>query len=129
MGLSAACNYAHGRPDEGETDYRGFSRLRGQLELGVDVNLPLEWKGRISGHGYYDAVYAIKAAFEALKITGDPAKRVVERTKISDFFFNSQEFDGVQGNFRWVNGKNMAPFHFFQIRDNKIGKIRVLKGE
>jgi len=64
VGLSTAYNYAHERPNEGETDYRGFSRLRGQLVLGLDVNLPAEWRGRIKGHGYYDAIYSLRGRDE-----------------------------------------------------------------
>ena len=59
LGVSAAYNYKQDRPNEGETDYRGFSRLRGLMALGLDIRLPLEWKGRISGHAYYDAVYSL----------------------------------------------------------------------
>jgi hypothetical protein len=59
LGLSTAYNYAQDRPDAGETDYRGFSRLRGQLALGLDVRLPRAWKGRFSGHAYYDAIYSL----------------------------------------------------------------------
>jgi hypothetical protein len=75
---------------------------------------------------YYDAVNAVKAAFEAKQITGDPAKLTEERKKISDFLFNSQELEGIQGKFKWMNGKKAAPYHFFQIRDNKLVKISVL---
>jgi len=64
LGLSTACNYAQDHPNGGEIDYRGFSRLRGQLELGLDISLPLEWKGRISGHGYYDAIYSLRGRDE-----------------------------------------------------------------
>jgi branched-chain amino acid transport system substrate-binding protein len=75
---------------------------------------------------YYDAVYAVKAAFEAKQITGDSAKLADERKKIADFLFNSQELDGIQGKFKWLYGKKVAPYHFFQIRDNKLVKINVL---
>jgi len=60
VGLSSAYNYGHDRPDEGETDHRGLSRLRGRLELGLDVGPPLYRKGRISGHAYHDAVYSLR---------------------------------------------------------------------
>jgi hypothetical protein len=60
VGLSTAYNYAQDRPGGGETDYRGFSRLRGEVQSGLDVSLPVEWKGRISGHGWYDAIYRLR---------------------------------------------------------------------
>jgi len=62
--LSTAYGYAQGRPAEGGTDFRGFSRLRGHLEIGRDVNLPFEWKGRIRGHGFYDAIYCLRGRDE-----------------------------------------------------------------
>jgi hypothetical protein len=60
VGLSTAYNYARSRPGPGETDYRGFSRLRCDLELGVDLKLPAEWKARVSGRGYYDTIYSLR---------------------------------------------------------------------
>jgi len=62
--LSTAYNYAQDPPSEGQTDYRGFSRLRGQLDLGLDIRLPREWKARISNQSYYDAIYAIRGRDE-----------------------------------------------------------------
>jgi len=55
--FSTAYNYAHDSPAEEQADYRGFSRLRGQLELELELRLPREWKTRVSGLGYYDAIY------------------------------------------------------------------------
>ncbi|MFC1452184.1 DUF1302 family protein [Verrucomicrobiota bacterium] len=78
VGLSAAYNYAQDRPDEGEPDYRGLSRLRGQLELGLDVSLPLDWKGRISGHAYYDAVYSLRGRDEYTDELLDSSEAEVE---------------------------------------------------
>lgn len=68
--------------------------------------------------GFYDAVYAIKAAFEACEITGDPAKLAEERIKIRDFLYNTPFIHGAQGDWRWVNGKKEKPLYMFQIKDN-----------
>lgn len=62
--LSSAYNYAHDAPDEGDADYRGFSRLRGLLELELDMRFPGNWKARISGHGFYDAIYSVRGRDE-----------------------------------------------------------------
>ena len=43
----------------GETDYRGLSRLRGELNLDIDIYLPHEWKGLLSGRTFYDAIYEL----------------------------------------------------------------------
>jgi branched-chain amino acid transport system substrate-binding protein len=75
---------------------------------------------------YYDVVYALKAAFEALNISGDKAKLQDERKKIAEYLFNSKEFDGLQGKFKWVNGKRIGPYYFFQIKDDKLVRVATL---
>jgi branched-chain amino acid transport system substrate-binding protein len=75
---------------------------------------------------YYDALYAVKAAFETLNITGDKSKLAEERKKIAEFLHSSKEFDGIQGKFKWVNGKRIAPYFLFQIRDDKLIKVSTL---
>jgi branched-chain amino acid transport system substrate-binding protein len=79
-----------------------------------------------TGPNYYDGVYATKEAFETLNITGDRSKLAEERKKIAEFLYNSKEFDGIQGKFKWVNGKRIAPYYLFQIRDNKMVKVGTL---
>ena len=60
VGLSTAYSYAQDRPGQGDTGYRGFSRLRGQLALALAVRLPRDWTGRIGGHAHYDAIYSLR---------------------------------------------------------------------
>lgn len=57
--LAAAYNYAHAAPAADETDYRGLSRLRGKLNLELDMALSEKWHGRLGGYAWYDAAYAI----------------------------------------------------------------------
>jgi len=57
--LASSYNYAHEVPAEGETDYRGLSRLRGKLNLELDADLPLNWRAHVAGYGFYDAAYSI----------------------------------------------------------------------
>jgi len=56
---AASYNYAHGRPEEGRTDYRGLSRLR--LKTGVELTVnPYEgWKAKLGAMAFYDLAYAI----------------------------------------------------------------------
>jgi len=57
--LGAAYNYAHDAPTTGQSDYRGLSRLRAKLNLGLDLTLANDWRGYLGGYGYYDAAYAL----------------------------------------------------------------------
>jgi hypothetical protein len=56
--ISGSSNYLAHRSDTG-TDYTGLQRLRNRANLQLDVNLPLDWKLRAEGWGFYDAAYAI----------------------------------------------------------------------
>ena len=56
--LSGSVNYLSHRSDTG-TDYAGLQRLRNRANLQLDVGLPVDWKLRVEGWGFYDAAYAI----------------------------------------------------------------------
>lgn len=68
--------------------------------------------------GFYDALMAIKQGIEELELTGDPDKLEEEREALSEWLYNSPVFEGVQGEFQWVDGKKVAPVHFFQFEGN-----------
>jgi hypothetical protein len=55
---SGSVNYLAHHSDTG-TDYRGLQRLRNRANLKLDVDLPLQWKMRAEGWGFWDAAYAI----------------------------------------------------------------------
>lgn len=57
--LSTAYNTSHNAPANAETDYRGLSRLRTKLNLGLDGDLGMGWKGHIDGYTHYDFAYQI----------------------------------------------------------------------
>lgn len=56
--VGTAVNIAHDAPDPGETDWRGLSRLRAELQLEADFRRG-GWKLFISGKGTYDVAYAL----------------------------------------------------------------------
>jgi len=62
--LGASYNFAHDKPEGNETDWRGLSRLRAELNLELDVKLSSSWQARISGKGAYDFAYAIRGRDE-----------------------------------------------------------------
>lgn len=58
--LSSVWNVAHEAPDPGETDHRGLSRLRAELDLVLKADLSDAWRLQISGRGFYDFAYHIE---------------------------------------------------------------------
>jgi Protein of unknown function (DUF1302) len=56
--VSGSVNYRAHRSDTG-TDYAGLQRLRNRANLQLDLDLPLQWKARAEGWGFWDAAYAI----------------------------------------------------------------------
>ena len=56
--LGTAINFAHHAPQEGETDRRGLSRLRAELQLEADYRL-LDWKLFAGVKGAYDFAYGL----------------------------------------------------------------------
>jgi len=62
--LGATYNFAHHAPKEGETDWRGLSRLRPELLLEGDLRLPADWRLFASAKGFYDFAYAINGRDE-----------------------------------------------------------------
>jgi len=90
--LSTAYNYARNSPNPGETDFRGFSHLRGRLELKLDVSLPLEWKGRINGYGYYDSIYSLRGRNE---YTNEFVKANEEEIEFNEIFLRGSLTDNL----------------------------------
>ena len=90
-----------------------------------------DFKGQTPNNtiNFYDAIYMIKIAFEALKITGDPQKMVQERKAIVDFLYNSPDLQGLQYKYRIVNGERMAPQSLLQIKNNQFVKIATIEPE
>ncbi len=56
--LGTTYNIAHDAPDVLETDWRGLSRLRTELQVEADYRL-WRWKFFVSAKGWYDFVYSI----------------------------------------------------------------------
>ncbi|MCP4367652.1 MAG: DUF1302 domain-containing protein, partial [Deltaproteobacteria bacterium] len=58
--LGASYNFAHDKPQGNETNWRGLSRLRGELHLKFSAKFSDLWQARVSGKGAYDFAYSIK---------------------------------------------------------------------
>ncbi len=57
--IGSSYNFAHDAPKASETDWRGLSRLRSELQLDISFKLSDRWKGSASGKGSYDLAYGI----------------------------------------------------------------------
>ena len=62
--LGASYNIAHEKPQAGETDWRGFSRLRSELQLELRTKFSESWQTLVTATGYYDLAYAIQGRDE-----------------------------------------------------------------
>lgn len=59
LSLGTSYNYLDHDSATG-TPYGNLSRLRAQLDLQLDLDLPREWKMRVEGYGFYDFTYVFK---------------------------------------------------------------------
>jgi len=62
--FSSAYNIAHDEPLEDETDWRGFSKLKGSLYLELGARLLADWRVQISAKGSHDAIYDLRGEDE-----------------------------------------------------------------
>ncbi len=53
-------NFAHSAPPEGETDWRGLSRLRPEVQINGDLRLPRSWRLYGAVQGFYDLAYVLR---------------------------------------------------------------------
>jgi hypothetical protein len=62
--LGASYNIAHEKAQAGETDWRGLSRLRSELQLELRTKFSESWQSLITAVGYYDFAYTIQGRDE-----------------------------------------------------------------
>ncbi|TNF33307.1 MAG: DUF1302 family protein [Gammaproteobacteria bacterium] len=60
IAVSSSWNYLDHDDATGRVDWQGLSKLRTRLNLQYDTALSDDWKARVSGYGFYDAVYALR---------------------------------------------------------------------
>ncbi|MDY6845429.1 MAG: DUF1302 family protein, partial [Thermodesulfobacteriota bacterium] len=62
--LGSSLNIGHDSPEMGETDWRGLSRLCGELQLDSKAKCAGSWQAFVSGKVSYDFAYTIKGRDE-----------------------------------------------------------------
>ncbi len=60
VSLTGIYNFAHESPDSGQTDWRGLSMLRSEIELQLEGKLTDDWQAEISVRAFYDSIYALR---------------------------------------------------------------------
>lgn len=57
--IGSGYNYAQDAPQPGQTDWRGFSSLKSEVMLELDLKLSDSWKAFVSGSDSHDFIYRI----------------------------------------------------------------------
>lgn len=55
---------AHDAPAEGETDWRGFSKSRVDLQIDLDARFSDSWSAKLGAKGFYDGIYSLQGRDE-----------------------------------------------------------------
>jgi hypothetical protein len=92
ISLGGSYNFSHKAPKAGETDYRGLSRLRLSLGLGLDYRLSEEWKCKISGKGFYDLAYALNGRG---KYTGEVLDEHEDEVELGETYVQGPVLDDL----------------------------------
>lgn len=59
LAIESSYNFAHKKPDPGETDWRGLSKLKSEFQLEIDARLSESWQMFVSGDFFNDFAYTI----------------------------------------------------------------------
>ena len=91
LNLSSSYNYAHNAPTLGNTDFRGFSRLKTTLDLSLDSKINDKWKSKIEIQAFYDAIYSTKNNF----YTNDMIKTYESEFEIQEAYILGSISDNI----------------------------------
>ena len=76
--FSSAYNYERPEPIDDQPDYQGLNRLRTELELALDIELPRGWSANLLGRAWYDSAYSIKGSEQYDDATLDEHEQEIE---------------------------------------------------
>jgi hypothetical protein len=91
--ISSAYNFAHEPPEEGQTDWRGLSRLRSLLALEADIEAADWLEFYFSGYGFYDFAYSINGRDEYTPQVLETYEQDLELTETYALFSPWSTFD------------------------------------
>jgi hypothetical protein len=82
LSLGSSYNLLSHRPPPGSAQYGGLSRLRAELDLQLDLELPGSWQARVAGRAFYDLAYRIRGRDDYTKEVLDLYEWVAEPTEV-----------------------------------------------
>ena len=62
---------------------------------------------------YYDAVMAICRCYEEFGINSDNYESFRDNEQIAEWFYDSEQLQGIQGSYSWEKGKKISDYQFF----------------
>jgi hypothetical protein len=69
---------AHDAPADGETDWRGFSKARTDLQIDLDARFSDSWSAKLGAKGFYDGIYSLQGRDEYTRSVLDEYEDEVE---------------------------------------------------
>ncbi|WPD23520.1 MAG: DUF1302 family protein [Candidatus Electrothrix scaldis] len=69
---------AHDAPAEGETDWRGFSKTRTDLQIDLEARFSDAWSAKVGGKAFYDGIYSLRGRDEYTSYVLDEYEDEVE---------------------------------------------------
>jgi hypothetical protein len=78
LGFGLSYNFAHDRPEPGETDWRGLSRFRPEIQLKLKAKLSETWRVQVEIDAYYDLVFAMRGRDEFTREVLDNREKELE---------------------------------------------------
>ena len=82
LSLALSFNYAHHAPAPGATDFRKLSRLKSTLDLDADFKLSDNWRARVGGQVFYDAIYSLEGRHNYTSKLLDNYEDEIELTEV-----------------------------------------------
>ena len=90
--FGTAYNFAHETPENGATDWQGFSRSRIDLQLDLTARITDSWSAKIGAKGFYDALYSLKGRDE---YTQDVLDEYEDELELREVYVQGQILDNL----------------------------------
>jgi hypothetical protein len=83
-------NMAHDAPAQGETDWRGFSKARTDLQIDLEARFADSWSAKLGGKAFYDGMYSLQGRDE---YTGDVLDEYEDEAELREVYVQGKLTD------------------------------------